>query len=125
MLVNIELSVPIEKKLQYKANKLGKSLNELILEILREEAENEVVEESEEYLLQQVSLGIPVEKWNRYHALIALRNAEQLTVEEHQTLIHISNEIETRNARRMPYIFRLAALRHVSPESLIQTLGIQ
>ncbi|MEM1327982.1 MAG: hypothetical protein AAGI23_18630 [Bacteroidota bacterium] len=125
MSIQIELSSPVEEKLKSKAAQLGKSLNDLIVEILQEEVKNEVDTTSESYLLQQVNLGIPIEQWHRYHSLIEKRNAVQLTTEEQQELIHLSDTIEERNAERMSYIFELAAKRQVAPESIIQELGLQ
>jgi hypothetical protein len=125
MAIQIELSPPIEEKLKSKAELLGKSLNDLILSILEEEVESEIITDSEEYLLQKVNLGISVEQWNRYHSLIEKRDATQLTTEEHQELIHLSDVIEERNAERLPYVFQLAEKKNISPESLVQELGLK
>jgi len=125
MAINIKLAPPIEERLKHKANRLGKSLDELILEILQEEAATEDFVATEEVLLQQVILGIPPEHWERYYALLKARDESRLTEVEHEELIRLSNEIEERNAKRMPFVFQLAEHRNTSPEALMQELGIQ
>lgn len=125
MLINIELAPSIQEKLNNKANQLGKALEEIIVEMIEEKVQEETEVKTKEDLLQKVNLGMSTDKWERYHELIPIRDAEKLTKEEHQELMAISDEIEERNAERMPYVFQLAALEGIRPELIIQQLGIQ
>lgn len=124
MLINIELPTDVKEKLDDKARHLGKALEDLIIEILEETAAAEEVKKRD-HLLQKVTLGIDPKKWERYYQLIAVRDEEQLTEEQHKELIAISDEIEMRNAERMPYVFQLAALEGTQPELIIEQLNIQ
>lgn len=125
MSIHLQLEPALESSLRQKASLLGKSVDELILQILEKETQPEKETIREDYLLQKVNLGIAVSKWERYHQLLKTRDLEQLEEQGRQELISISNEIEVRNAARMPYVFELANLRAISPEVLIQKLGLQ
>ena len=80
--------------------------------------------ETETRLLEQINTGLPQEAWQCYHALLAKRQAEQLTPEEHAALIALSDQIEAFNVRRIESLVALAHLRHTSLEALIHQLGI-
>lgn len=125
MSINIDLDPPMVKKLQEKAEQLGKTLDEFILDLLQKEVILEDNVSREDFLLQQVNLGISPEKWERYYELIEFRDKGSLSKVEHEELLQLSDEIEMRNAERLPYVFELARYRSVSPEQLIAELGLQ
>ena len=63
--------------------------------------------------------------WDEYHVLIAQRQAETLTTDEHHRLIEISDQIEALNAGRIQALVQLAALRQQSLENVMDDLGIK
>jgi predicted DNA-binding protein len=125
MSINIDLDPPMVRRLREKAEQLGKTLDEYILELLQKEVVEEDEMSREEFLLQQVNLGVSAEKWERYYTLIESRDKELLSEAEHEELLQLSDEIERRNAERLPYIFELARYKSISPEQLIADLGLQ
>jgi hypothetical protein len=76
-------------------------------------------------LLQKINEGLPPEHWQRYHELVAKRRAETLQPDEHASLIALSDQIESANARRIAYLIELARLRQTSLEELMDQLGIK
>ena len=80
---------------------------------------------SETDLLKKINLDISDAEWSNYRHLIALRRAEQLTEQEHEALIQLSNKIEDAHAKRMEYLWALAQLRGVSLDKIMQDLGIK
>jgi len=125
MSINIDLDPPMVRRLREKAEQIGKTLDEYILDLLQKEVVKEDEMSREEFLLQQVNLGISSEKWERYYTLIESRDKESLSEAEHEELLQLSDEIERRNAERLPYIFELARYKSISPEQLMADLGLQ
>lgn len=61
----------------------------------------------------------------RYDELVAKRQDETLTSEEHAELLHLTNEIELLNAKLMENLVALANIRQVSLPQLMQDLGMR
>jgi hypothetical protein len=57
--------------------------------------------EHEAELLLAISQSLSQMQWQRYHALVAKRRAEQLSDEEHEELISLSNALEDDLASRI------------------------
>jgi hypothetical protein len=87
--------------------------------ILLEKSPNE-----ESDLLKEINLGVSTDTWTEYHTLIAKRQAENLTDEEQEKLIEISDRLEAANVRRMQALIELAELRGQSLSTVMQELGI-
>jgi hypothetical protein len=75
--------------------------------------------------LETLNLGISQTEWTKYKHLIRLRRAENLTNQEHETLILLGNKIEQANSKRLQYVFDLSKLKGVSLEKMIHDLGIK
>ena len=75
-------------------------------------------------ILKEINLGVSTDTWAEYHTLIAKRQAETLTDEEHQQLIRISDQLEIANVRRMKALIELSDLRGQSLATVMQELGI-
>jgi hypothetical protein len=75
-------------------------------------------------LLKEINLGVSTDTWLKYNTLIAKRQAENLTEEEQQQLIEISDQLEVANVRRMKALIELANLRDQSLSTIMQELGI-
>jgi hypothetical protein len=78
----------------------------------------------EAYLLQKINETLPEQVWQRYYELVGKRKAQTLTPEEHEALKDMTNRIETAHARRMEYLVKLAQIRRVSLDDVMNQLGI-
>jgi hypothetical protein len=67
---------------------------------------------------------IPPATLAQYHSLIAKRQAETLTSDEHQELINLNTQIETLNVQRIQALIQLADRRNQSLPDLMESLGI-
>jgi hypothetical protein len=76
-------------------------------------------------LLQRINHGLPPEKRDRYQELIAKRQAQTLLPEEHQELLHLTDEAELADAERIAALVELARMRQVSLEELMRDPGLQ
>jgi hypothetical protein len=63
--------------------------------------------------------------WARYRELVARRQAETLTAEEHTELIALIDRIELANAHRIECLAELATRRQVPLRVLMAEMGIQ
>jgi len=61
----------------------------------------------------------------RFGALEDKRRAGRLTPEEHAELLHLVDESESRAARRLEALAELAQLRQMSPDALMEQLGLK
>ncbi|HEY0603342.1 MAG TPA: 50S ribosomal protein L9 [Herpetosiphonaceae bacterium] len=76
-------------------------------------------------LLQKINQGLPSELGQRYSALIEKRDAEDLTSDEHEELLDLTDQVEQLEAQRVEYLVELARLRNTTVTELIQELGIR
>lgn len=76
-------------------------------------------------LLKQINQGVPTEVRNRYDELHAKMLNESLTVGEQQELIELSDQIEFADAERLQHLMRLAQLRNLSVDTLMDQLGLR
>jgi hypothetical protein len=81
--------------------------------------------QQESELLLKINQGISVDIQNYYNDLIAKREAETLTDEEHRELLSLTEQIEKQQAQRIEYLVELANLRGISLNALMENLGIQ
>ena len=79
----------------------------------------------ESELLLKINQVISVEIQNYYNDLIAKRDTETLTDEEHRELLSLTEQIEKQQAQRIEYLVELANLRGISLNALMESLGIQ
>ena len=129
MAVTLDITPELEAQVRAAAARQGLDADSFILNVLEERlrvGENipPRLTETEASLLQKINQGLAQEVWQRYTELVAKRQAETLTAEEHEALILLSDQIEQANATRMDYLIQLAQLRQVSLASLMQNLGI-
>ena len=81
--------------------------------------------QQESELLLKINQVISVEIQNYYNDLIAKRDTETLTDEEHRELLNLTEQIEKQQAQRIEYLVELANLRGISLNALMESLGIQ
>ena len=61
----------------------------------------------------------------RYQLLINKRNEENLTEQEYQELLELSDQIEIHQTQRLEYLAQLARLRQISLTDLMTQLSIK
>ncbi len=128
--MNVTLNVPpeMERKLKQAASQIGLSPDSYIVRLLQQELQARTtparlsLEETE--LLQRINSSLSTLAWERYHALLGKRDAENLNEEEQAELIALSDQIEEANVRRMEAVAELARVRKVTVPELISTLGL-
>ena len=75
-------------------------------------------------LFLRINRSLAPKQQERYDELRAKREDETLTPAEHTELLRFVAEIETLWIDRLEALLTLARLRHVSPQQLMQQLGI-
>ena len=89
------------------------------------EVEYVLISPAEAELLQKINQGLPAELGQRYSVLIEKRDAEELTPDEHEELLTLTEQIEQLEAQRVAFLVELARLRNTTITELIQQLGIR
>lgn len=130
MTLTIDLPTTIEKQFRQEADSEGLSLDNYLVQLLKQVAQlsqKRVSPKSlsETELLQKINLGISETEWITYRHLINLRREERLTAQEHETLIALGDKIEQANAERLQYLLALAQLRRIPLTQLMNNLGIK
>lgn len=127
-IITLEIPPELEQRLRDEAAKQGINPDRYILNALQESLQSSSAASqirNEADLLQQVNTGLAAEEWEQYHALIAKRRSETLTLQEQAKLVEISNQIEQANVQRIQSLIELSQLRGRSLEETMQDLGIQ
>ena len=131
MTMTIDLPLELETELRDEAAKEGLAPDRFVLDTLEERLRRKRagqgvshLSKAESELMQRINQGLPVETWQRYHALRAKCQAETLTPEEHQELMLLSDQVEMDYAQRLGLVLELAHLRGTSLETQMKTLGI-
>lgn len=123
--ITLQLSSELEQQLLSAATEQGIEPDLYILNTLQERFQtHHSASTTEAKLIQQINIGLSPSEWEKYHALIAKRQAETLTQNEHQQLIATSDRLEKLNAQRVQALIRLAELRHQTLPELMESLGI-
>ena len=126
--MNVVLEPDVERWLAEEARRAEMSPEKYLSERLRKEHELlqsfPVIGEEEAQLLAKINEGFSDEFWTRYRLLIAQREARTITEGERQELIRLSDQVEAKNAERVPYLTVLAQHRGVSLPELMQQLGL-
>ncbi|MCU0495295.1 MAG: hypothetical protein MUD01_27215 [Chloroflexaceae bacterium] len=132
MSITIDLTPEIEQKLKQVAARAGLTPHAYVAETLRERLEH--VSESvnppqlssaETKLLITINTSLSAIAWERYHELVARRQAEVLSDDEQQELIALTDQIEAANVVRVGAVAELAKLRGTSLDTLMATLGLK
>ena len=129
MALTVNFPAKVEQQLISEAELRGISIDNYLLQIVKsnEEPPKMVVKnlETEQELLKKIKLDISEKEWNRYKALIKLRDKETLTENEHSELILLGEKIEAENVERLRNLVSLSKLRNVDLLQLIKDLGIK
>jgi hypothetical protein len=122
-IITLQLPSELEQQLIAAATAQGSPPDLYILNTLQEHLQVPIPK-TEAQLIQQINIGLSPPDWQQYHALIAKRQAENLTQTEHQQLIATSDRLEKLNVQRIQALIQLANLRHQPLPELMQSLGI-
>lgn len=76
-------------------------------------------------LLIRINQGLPADVQTRLNELIVKRQAETLTPDEHDELLHLIEQSEQVEAARVEALAQLAHLRGVSLTALMHDLGVK
>lgn len=92
---------------------------------LRARLKAPTIPDQEANLLHKINIGLSAIQQQRFADLNLKRQEETLTDEEHQELLVLIEEMETKNVERIQSLSLLAQLRQVSLTTLMQNLGIK
>lgn len=75
-------------------------------------------------LLHQINVGWPPAVQRHFDDLVRKRQRAEITPDELEELVRLTDQSEQRDARRLTALAALAHLRHVTLAEVMQTLGI-
>jgi len=122
---NVRLST---SKLFEAVEKLSLSeLDQLLSRIiaLRARQKSPHLSDKESELLTQINKGLPPDVRTRLDQLVKKRRANNLTSDEYNELLALTDVLEQAEVERAEALVQLARLRGVSMTELMQDLGIQ
>ena len=126
MSITLELTPDIQRDLKQAAKQAGLTPDAYVLITLREHLPKNLdpvqLSKPEAELLLNINQSLSQVQWQRYHTLVAKRRAEQLSKEELEELISLSDLLEETNSRRIGYLAELAKLRHTSLDKLMSDI---
>jgi hypothetical protein len=79
----------------------------------------------ESKLIQRINRGVPADLCRRYERLLRKRQKRVLTDDEHEALLKLTHEMESRDAQRAAALVELAKLRRVPLRILMSQMGIE
>ncbi len=82
------------------------------------------LKEQESVLLEKINNRVIPAVWQRYEVLHLKMQEETITPDEHSELLTLVEQMETANVEWLKNIVELARLRDVTPQVLMQQLGI-
>lgn len=127
--MNLALEPATERWIVEEAKQAGLSPEQLIADRLHKQyaliRQSAVLPDEEFYLLHKINEGFSTEFWTRYRMLIVQRDEGTLTEPEHHELIACSDQVEQKDAERIPYLLALAERRNISLSELVAQLGLR
>lgn len=126
-LVEVKAQLPTEQLLEAIGQLNQTELDEFVRQVITLRAKRQApsLSKTETELLQRINQGIPARVKKRAEVLIAKRQKETLTAQEHAELIQLTEQIEELEAERVTHLAELARLRQVPLGELLTQLGIQ
>lgn len=125
--VQIKRANTLEKLLEAVEQLSLPDLDQLMFQILALKAQRKAhsFSKDETTLLLKINKGLPDKIQKRFDELVAKRQEEILTPDEHQELLKLTDQIEKSDALRVKYMAELARLRRTSLIALMQELDIR
>lgn len=128
MTIHLNVNSELERQLNKVARQMGLTPDTYIVRLLQQElrrqAEAPRLSHEESALLQKINTSLSAVDWNTYRALLARRDAGNLTESEQAELIALSDQIEQANVQRMSAVADLARVRNTTVSALVKSLGI-
>jgi hypothetical protein len=128
MTLTVNLAPELVNALRELAGSTGQDLDSTIAALLGEQLQRRTLPDAppsrcsptETQLLRQIQQGLPEETWQRYHELIARREAETLTDAEQAELVRLADAVEGWNVRRLELASELAQWRGVPWDAIVE-----
>ena len=130
MTITIKIPPELEWQVRQEAARVGLAPDAYIVEAvqarLMQQSQHRVprLSPEEARLLAKINLGLSPTEWERYHELVAQRQAETLMPDEQTELIALTDRLEEANVQRIECLAELAHMRNISLEALIRDLGL-
>lgn len=124
--VEVQAELSVETLLKAAEQLAGDQLDRFAQQIvaLRGRRMGPSLSHHETALLLEINRGVPADVRSRFNELIARRDAQSLTNEEHEELLRLTDEIERLDARRVERLAELARHRGISLSELMEQLQI-
>lgn len=124
--VNIEANLSTDQLLQAVKQLRAAELDAFAEQVLALRASRQAphVPRTEAELLLKINEGLPEDFRKRHDELLARRQAETLTPDEHRELIQMGDQLEQQEAERLEALTTLAQLRRTTLAKLMHDLGL-
>jgi uncharacterized ubiquitin-like protein YukD len=125
--ITVQTQLPFEQLIQTVEQLDSSELEQLIAKAIRVQTKRKTLSlpKDQSLLLQQITQCIPNQLQERYDFLISKRQDNTLTDEEYQELINLGEHIEAIDVKRLENLTKLAKLRQISLNELIQEFQLQ
>jgi hypothetical protein len=126
-MVKVEVQLSSEELLKAVEQLNLSELEQFVSQVIVLQAQRKVtgLPQTEAELLLKINQGIPGNIQRDYKELIAKRDDEILTEDEHQHLLQLTEGIEKIQAQRIENLAELSRLRGISLTALMENLGIR
>ena len=124
--INIEADISVEALVKATEQLSPSDLQRFRSQVLAISARRAAssVSQDEAQCLLRISQRLPIKLQQRYDELIAKRDAETLTAEEHVELLQLSQQAEAIDVQRMEALTKLAQLRGATLSDVLRQLKI-
>jgi uncharacterized ubiquitin-like protein YukD len=125
--ITVQTQLPFEQLIQTVEQLDASELEQLIDQAIRVQNKRKTLSlpKDQSLLLQQIAQCIPNQLQERYDLLISKRQDNSLTDEEYQELINLGEHIEAIDVKRLENLTKLATLRQMSLNSVIEEFQLQ
>lgn len=126
-IVQVEAQLSTDELLKAAGQLNQRELEQFAFQVIALRAQRQApsLPQAEAELLLKINQGVSPEVQKRYDELIAKRRAESLTPNEYEELLHLADQTEKLETRRMEHLAELARLRRISLTDLMGNLGIR
>ena len=129
MHLTIELPYGLETQLREQAQQKGKALNQYISSIIQEKFNaskpvSSTLTAEETRLFKHINQGFSDDFWAKLRELDKKRQEFTLDAFEKQTLMTMTEALETVNLERMKALVELATIRQIDLDVLMNQLGL-
>ncbi|MEW6125569.1 MAG: STAS/SEC14 domain-containing protein [Acidobacteriota bacterium] len=125
--IQVQAKLSADELLQAVEQLSTQELDKFAGEVLKVQARRKAPRPSkrESALLLKIKEAFPKDKQRRYNKLYSKLQEETITEKEYQELLPLVKEQEQLNVRRLEALIKLAQIRQVSVDELMDSLGIR